>query len=377
MGRTTWLARLGPPLLVLVAIAGPASAGQFGGRLDPPGTCRDRFDEPALDVPSPSIERASDGAWYRLGPVLDAAGTLVGQRLEAGMRGGTIRRDLPAESSVAGPFGSAILVTSDDGAFSTVRLVDVQTGCDREVDRAASVIRRATIDVATRTVHEHRVDRVSRASLGVWRRAADAAGADRILEPIADDATFGPTFSTELTWSTDGGRLAVQSCGSAACRTRILDPRGGPVQVVADRSLGEIVAIAGDRLVTYGACRVLPCPLVSTSLTDGSRMLLAENAGLARSFLTDRGPRIAFERGEIGSGRIVIATADLGPDGTIDIGPGRLLVPSAARAGEAYDGPKGWLLLDADGRDGDAMPRHELLEPSDGRRLDLPTEVLP
>lgn len=376
MGRTTWLARLGPPLLVLGAIVAPASAGQIATRPDLPVTCRDRFDEAALGAPSPSIDRVSDGAWFRLGTVLDASGTLVGQRLEAGIRGTAIRRDLPAEASVAGPFGSAILVTSDDGRVSTVDLVDIRSGCGREVDRASSVIRRATIDVVTRTIHEHRVDRDSRASLGIWRRGAGAPVAVRILEPLADDPAIGPTFSTELTWSIDRSRLVAQSCGSAACRTRIVDPRGGPVQVVADRSLGEIVALVGDRLVTYGACRVLPCPLVSTSLADGSRISIAAAAGLARAVATDGDPRIAFESGEIGSGRISFATADGQPQGTIEVGPGRLLFPSTERAGAAYDAPRGWLLLLADGA-GAATRGGELVRVADGRRLDLPLEVLP
>ena len=95
-------------------------------------------------------------------------------------------------------------------------------GCTWTLATERDVIRRATVDPAGATIYETRVDRTSRADLGVWQRPLDGGPARRILDPLPADARFGRTFSTEFTWAADGERLAIQSCGEVACRTRII-----------------------------------------------------------------------------------------------------------------------------------------------------------
>ena len=46
-------------------------------------------------------------------------------------------------------------------------------------------------------------------------------------------------------------------------------PGIGEVQLVADPNVGDLVGLAGDRLVAHGVCRGLPCRLVSVDLHDG------------------------------------------------------------------------------------------------------------
>jgi hypothetical protein len=306
--------------------------------------------------------------------VLDPAGALVGQTFDAGTARRSIHRDLPVESSASGPFGAALVVTADDGISSSVELIDAGTGCAIEVDRTTDVIRRATVQASTRTLFEHRVDRVDRASLGIWRRSIDGPAAERLVEPIAEDPAFGRTFSTELAWDETGDRLAIQSCAAVACRTRIVEVPRGPMRLVADHDLGELIGVMGDRLVTYGACRSLPCPVFATSLTDGARTMLAAEAGLARTF-TDGGlPRLAVERGGVGSGRIDVLAADGARLGSVDVGADRLLVPAAWRAGEADVMPDGWLIVAADPSSA-ARPDRRLVRPATGETVDLPAEV--
>jgi len=374
VGRTTWLARLGPPLLVLGAIAVPAVAGQGPNRQGPPGGCPRAFVDRALTAQPPSAGGAAAGAWFRLGSVLDPAGALVGQTFDAGTTRRSIHRDLPAESSGSGPFGAALVVTADDGTSSTVELVDAATGCAIEVDRTTDVIRRATIQTATRTLFEHRLDGADRSSLGIWGRSIDGSAAERLLEPIADDPAFGRTFSTELAWDETGHRLAIQSCGAVACRTRIAAMPGGPIRLVANHDLGELIGLMGDRLVTYGTCRSLPCPVFATSLTDGARTMLVAEAGLARTFSDGGLPRLAVERGGVGSGRIDVLAADGSRLDSVDVGPDRLLVPATWRAGEADATPDGWLVVAAD-RSSGARPGRRLVRPATGETLDLPAEV--
>ena len=226
------------------------------------------------------------GAWMRLDPTLDADGALIGQRLAIGIHGRRSERvmALPAESFAAGPFGRLLLVGADDGAASRLFTVDATTGCTSAIAEETDVVRRATIDPAGDALFESRVDRTTRADLGVWQRPLDRSGpATRVVEPIPADARFGRTWSTEFTWSLEGDRLAIQSCGETACRTRVLEPAavGRPVHLVDDPALGPLVGLAGQRLIAYAACRGLPCPIWSVDAASGDHVRLADAAGLA------------------------------------------------------------------------------------------------
>jgi hypothetical protein len=292
--------------------------------------------------------------WFRLDPVLDGSGALRGQRLAVGQIGDPIPRtlDLAAESFAAGPFGHLVLVGSDDGAKSRLEALDVGSGCSWAIAEERSVIRRATIDPAGSAVYEVRVDRATRADLGVWLRPADGpVPARRILGPLMPDPRFGRTFSTEFAWDLAGDRLAVQSCGEIACRTRIISGLGGRPRTLDGPDLGPLVGLDGDRVVTYEACRGLPCPIVSIDLTTGARRVLASDAGLAVLVSTPNGARLVHEA-RLGAGLRLRSVALDSGDAT-DLGPipdDLRLHPSADRAAAATRTPRGWVLLVADAR---------------------------
>src|SRR5438093_6441996 len=248
-----WFRRVGPGIVAIGAVLLVASTttGSRGSDWRP--------------VACDGIARVGSGpigAWYRLdAQIVD--GVRRGQRLSIGVAGDpTIRAlDLDSESFAAGPFAGTVLTGSDDGAASRVSLIDVAAGCAWSIDRSADVVRRATIAPDGQSIIEFRVDRRSRADLGVWRRPLAGPGPEtRILGPIEPDQRFGPTWLTELSWSDDGALLAVSSCGEVACRVRWLDLGSGASGSVADPTVGDVIGIGGDLLVAHGSCRGLPCP---------------------------------------------------------------------------------------------------------------------
>jgi hypothetical protein len=285
-----------------------------------------------------------------LDPILDGNGALAGQVLSIGAaaRRGPATLDLASESFAAGPFGATVLVGSDDGARSRLSLLDVTAGCGWDLGSTADVVRRATLTPDGGAIVEMRVDRRTRADRGVWRRPLRGGAAVRILAPIASDGRFGRTWSTEFAWQADGHGLAIQSCGEAACRTRLLSLADGAVRLVADPSLGELVGWSADALIVRGACRGRPCPLVSVRMDDGRHLVLDPDAGAA-ALLSDT----------TGSTRVVAEHAgrlrSVRPDGTdpLDLGdapPGLRLLELPSRAAAAVTAPAGWVALSPDGR---------------------------
>jgi hypothetical protein len=275
-----------------VALVASTTLGADERAWDPP---------PCAAPPDAAAARSGTlGSWFRLDPLIEA-GERRGQRLSLGIADGADPWVVPldAESFASGPAGDRVLVGTDDGSMSRLSLIDLRLRCRHAVAASTDVIRRATLAPDGATIYEFRVDRATRAELGVWRRdLRTPSTAVRVLPSIAPDARFGRTWSTELAWSIDGSRLAVQSCGESACRTRILDPSSGLVQAVADPDLGALVGLTRDRLVVHAACRGLPCPLVAVALADGNRTVLDPAAGLAAMALdADRESRVVYEAG--------------------------------------------------------------------------------
>ena len=265
--------------------------------------------------------------------------------------------ELPPESFAAGPFGRVILVGADDGTVSRLRTLDVGGDCSWSIAEDRSVIRRATIDPTGQRIFEMRVDRASRADLGIWLRPmAGGAPARQVLPPLAADDRFGRTFSTEFTWDLAGDRLAIQSCGEIACRTRILNATGAMTATVDAPDLGLLVGFDGERVVTYAACRGLPCPIVATDLATRARRTLASGAILRSS------SRHRRRAARAGSPPPSWPPAGLGPAGWRRFDrprrdPRRPPARAAgARADAATRVPRGWIVLAPDGR-----------LPSDGR----------
>jgi hypothetical protein len=323
----------------------------------------------------PRIGEAPIGAWYRLDPTI-VDGARGGQRLTIGEPGtATVRGlDLDPESFASGPFGGMVLAGTDDGSTSQVLLIDVAAGCAWAVDRSDAVVRRATITPDGAALIEFRVDRGTRADLGIWRRPLEGGGEfERLVPPIEQDERFGPTWLTELSWSEDGGALAVQSCGEVACRVRWLDPSTGAGGEVSDPSLGVLIGVTRDRLVAHGACRGLPCPLRSVSLASGAVDTIVGSAGqavLARD--ADGRHLVVFERDPDGR-----AMASVGLDGSGERAvpvdrAGRTLVASPAWAGGAAEVPAGWIALGPEGRLPIAGPVNALIRRiSDGHAVPL------
>ena len=199
------------PLLIAATAAGPT------GRPWVPPACPD---PPSLEVGGMAPE---DGARYQLEPVL-VDGELRGQRVT--LAHGAFRSrslELAAESFAAGPFGDAVLIGTDDGTRSTLSLIDVRRGCAWLLATAPDVIRSATIDPTGRQVHEARVDRVTRADLGIWRRPVEAAdAATPALEPIETPRSARPATSMPVTAPARNATVRPACkpvCAAAAVRT--------------------------------------------------------------------------------------------------------------------------------------------------------------
>ena len=194
MVESRWLRWIGPGIVALgaVALIGSATVGRRdadlgasclcrpAGRPDRGGARRDTGDRRAT---SRRLHGSASTRSQR------TTARSARQRLVVGRLGETLTQtlDLPAESFAAGPFGRIVLTGSDDGSTSRLELVDVAGGCSWLVATERDVIRRATIDPAGATIYEMRVDRATRADLGIWRRGLDAA-APRRAHPRPDRA---------------------------------------------------------------------------------------------------------------------------------------------------------------------------------------------
>ena len=344
MVESRWFRRAGPGIVALGAVALVASA-TLAARDRPwmPPSCAGELVRGPL--------RPGSGAWFRIDPQLEA-GERRGQRLVVGVAGQVRPRAiaLDSESFAAGPFGGRILVGTDDGIASSLFLLDPTAGCSTAIGTASDVIRRATLSPTGDALLEFRVDRRTRADLGVWRRSLrDPANAVRLLPAIEPDGRFGRTWSTEFAWSDDGAALAVQSCGEAACRSRVLDLDDGSVRDVADPELGELVGLDRTHLVVRAACRGLPCPLYAVALADGHRTPLG-HAGAAIVTMDAAGRAWAvFENDAAGGVRSIRLDGSAATDVPSDPSGQRLVAP-AARSGSGTDLVPGWIVLGQDGR---------------------------
>ncbi len=369
MVESRWLRWFGPGLVALGAVGLIASttigAGPQAWAPRPCGGGPADRSTAALGASPHGPADLSAAPWFRLDPVVGDDGALRGQRLALGRVGDPVTRslDLPAESFAAGPFGRTVLVGSDDGATSRLQAVDISRGCSWAIGTEPDVIRRATVDPSGTIVFEMRVDRATRADLGIWRRRIDTdERAIRVLAPLAPDVRFGRTFSTEFSWDVAGDRLAIQSCGELACRTRVIAPGGGPIRLLDAPDLGLLVGLDGDRVVTYGSCRGFPCPIVSTDLATGERRRLTDAAGFATLVRTPDGTRLIHETRPSPGAPLRSVALDGGV--SIDLGPvpdGNRLATNLFGDSSTVQLPTGWIGLAPDGR----LP----MDPADRRPL--------
>jgi hypothetical protein len=302
-------------------------------------------DPPWDPPPCPAAVAPSGvGAWFRLDGLIDDAGTLTGQRLTVGQLGAGGRTlDLPPESFATGPWAGRVLVGADDGARSRLSLVDVGAGCAMALGEEEGIVREALVMPDGSAVVEHRVDRATRADLGVWRAPLDGSRARRLIAGLAADARYGRTFSTDLRWAPDG-RLAITACGETRCRTRLLDPGSGRSEAVGPT--GPVIGITSDgAVVAHEPCGGFPCAIVRRAPGRDSTVLV-RGAGPA----TMAGDRVVFEAA---GGGINVLDARSGRLSAVD-GDGLAPVASgsAARAGASHASDAALLVLGArlDGR---------------------------
>lgn len=329
------IALLGPP-----GVGRPAVVGTADAPWDPPG-CGGTAASPTTGT-----------AWFKVGAVLDASGTLVGQRLTVGLVGRPARAILlPPESFASGPVGGLVLVGDDDGSRSRLRVVDPARGCATAVAIEAAVIRGAIVAPSQGGILEHRVDRATRADLGVWRRPVDGGTPVQVLAGLAPDERHGRTFGTDLFWASDG-RLAVASCGDRACRTRVVDPATGIVSATVDT--GIPIGVVDGRVVAYAPCDGYPCGIVATDLASGSSETLVGDAGPAVA--DARSARVAFAR----SGGVTVLDLRTRAMQPLPSAPG--LEPVATGIGAGVELAAGDVLLAPSGR---------LTDPAAARRFDI------
>lgn len=253
---------------------------------------------PQADETCPSLDPATAGqaatrqpataARLTLADNLDKSGELAGRRLSLdGASGRLAHIDLPAESSVADPLGSAVVYTvAPVDASSEVYVLDADSGCDSRLAQSSEVIRSAIISGAGDAIYLHSVSRAQRNDLGVTRIDLASGEATLVVPPLPPSADFGPTFGTELRWNTERNALLVQSCGFSSCRSRVLDPASGRIASYDHAGQGELIGLTASHLLTYAACGGLPCDVLSTELSTGTVSTLSTSA-FAASLIGD------------------------------------------------------------------------------------------
>jgi hypothetical protein len=352
--RIAWVAPVA--MLVMAAASQPVAVPRAAADPSPAlGPCR------GTPVPQEGWAPSGGVAWYRLDPVTDGTGSLVGQRLVAGVGSAApLALELPAESFASGPVGGAVLIGDDDGSRSRLRRLDVGRGCWTEVAVETAVIRSAVAAPDGSATWEHRVDRSTRADLGVWRRGPSAPGgghAVQVLAGLATDPAAGRTFSTDLAVAADG-RLVVSSCGELACRTRVVDPRSGGV--ASATGTGPALGVSGRNLVALEACSSLPCPVDARDLISGAstRLVTGDGPGVLG------GPADGFVVLPV-AGSVAVAGVSGGPGGSVSLRLDPVLRGSTATSGA--ETPPGTVVLAPGGR---------IADPGAAWRLDPSTRLV-
>ena len=243
MVESRWLRWIGPGVVALGAVGLIASSTARGrsrarGRRRPVRARRVHCPRRPATL-GPAIWRdLAVVPWFRQDPVIDGGGDLARPAAWRSASTGTgwpgpwtcpPNRSPPGRSAVSS--WSAPMTARRPGS----RRSTSPMRCSWAVAEERDVIRRATVDPAGTIDLEMRVDRVSRADLGIWLRPIDGRtrgppdpGAHR--RPTAGSGGHGRPSSRGRWQATE---LAIQSCGEAACRTRIIRPDAAAVAASA------------------------------------------------------------------------------------------------------------------------------------------------
>ena len=302
MAESRWLRWIGPGVVALGAVALIASTtlGAGTGRGDrapaPDRRATRSLRQGSRHRPRPrTCTRGRGSDWTRCSTAREPCAASVSRRASAAVAPSR-RSDLPPESFASGPFGGIVLVGSDDGVASRLMAFDVADGCTWTLATERDVIRRATVDPAGATIYETRVDRTSRADLGVWQRPLDGGPARRILEPLPADVRLRANVLDRVHV---GMPTATGSPSSPAARSPV--GRGsspGMARPSATSRRPISASWSGSPAiepVTYGACRGWPCPIVSVDVRTGARLTLDASGGQAVVAATSEGARLVLE----------------------------------------------------------------------------------
>jgi hypothetical protein len=278
MSRAHRRDQFGPPLMLLgiallLTTAIPV-VGFAASRQSPvPALCPS-----AVEILAARDRHAAPGR-ARQAADLSASGELTGQTLVVGTTAGERSIALPVEAFVGQPAGDLLVYAAYTGATgSSIHLVDLASGCDKVAAAPTQIVRSAVLDPSGTALYVHSVSKKGRADNGVARLDLVGGISTTVVPPLPASDAFGPTFGTQLAWSVDGAALAVQSCGFAACRTRVLNLGSGTIATFDAPGQGAFIALTNDHLVTYGDCAGLPCTVLSTDLGTGVVTSLAEEA---------------------------------------------------------------------------------------------------
>jgi hypothetical protein len=223
--------------------------------------------------------RPASAAAVRVAERVSVAGEYLGRTVEIKTSSGkSLELDLPAESSVGAVHDNVVTYTRVQRGRSEVHAIDAVIGCDYVIAQPSGVVRSALIDSSGDAVYVHAVAGRDRADAGVTRHAIGGGPAVLVVPPLPVDDRFGPTFGTQLAWGVDGTTLAVQSCGFAACRTRLLDTVTGEMQVIDDRPHGALIGVTSDHVVAHEACHWQPCAVLSIERATGTVAVLHDEA---------------------------------------------------------------------------------------------------
>ena len=340
MSGRRWSMWLGPPIALLavaLALSRFQAGAEAGGRTTPPPAGACAATPIAADAAGRPRRDVGPGSWWKLTERLDGNGALAGRQLAVG-RGGstTFLLDLAVETAASGPIGGVVVLATDDGRESEIRLVSSVQACSWLVDRSTEVVRGAILDHGDGSVLAHLVDRETRADLGTWRFGARGALAEPsiVAPPLSLGAVDGPVWVTDLRLDQAGRTLAVQSCTDSACLTRLFDlgAPGKDPTILAGRQ-GSLLGFAGGRVLTWAACAGFPCAVQSWEIVTKKATVLLEGADAAA--VTADGRYVVASTGARGNAlRIELAT---GARALIKgVAADELLLPAGVAATSGY-----------------------------------------
>lgn len=320
MSGRRWSLWLGPPIALLavgLVLSRFQAGAEAGGRTTPAPAGACAASPIATDAAGKPKRDVGPGSWWKLSERLDGNGAMAGRQLAVGRGGSTaLTLDLATETVASGPIGGVVVVATDDGRRSEIRLVSSLGACSWLVDTSDDVVRGAILDPGDGSVLAHLVDRETRADLGTWRFGARGvlAQAAMVAPALPIGAIDGPIWITDLRLDQSGHRLAVQSCTDDGCLTRLFDLRvPGKAPTILTGEQGSLLGFGpGGRLVTWAACFGFPCGIQSWDVSTGKATIILDRADAAAV---------------TADGRFVVATTDARAGHTL-----RIELASGARA---------------------------------------------